>query len=102
MEDFHRTFTQFKEDFPKVYTMHEELGREVHENSGPLDEKTRWMIKIAVSGSCNHKRALETHIRKAKTAGVTDEEIKHTLLLLISSTGFPAFMKAYSVFMDIR
>ncbi len=102
MEDFHRTFTQFKEDFPKVYTMHEELGREVHENSGPLDEKTRWMIKIAVSGSCNHKRALETHIRKAKTAGVTDEEIKHTLLLLISSTGFPAFMKAYSVFKDIR
>jgi AhpD family alkylhydroperoxidase len=98
MEDFHAIFCQFKEEFPKVYAMHEGLGKEIHEHSGPLDEKTRWMIKIAVSASCNHKRALDTHIRKAKSAGVTDEQIKQTLLLLISTTGFPAFMKAYSVY----
>jgi AhpD family alkylhydroperoxidase len=98
MDDYHAIFTRFKEEFPKVYAMHEALGKEIHEHSGPLDEKTRWLIKIAVSASCNHKRALDTHIRKAKSAGVTDEQIKHTLLLLMSTTGFPAFMKAYSVY----
>jgi alkylhydroperoxidase/carboxymuconolactone decarboxylase family protein YurZ len=60
------------------------------------------LIKIAVSGASNYDRALETHIRKAKAAGATDEEIKHTLLLLISTTGFPTFMRAYTVFKRVR
>jgi AhpD family alkylhydroperoxidase len=98
MEDIHAIFSQFKKEFPQVYAKHEALGREVHENSGPLPEKTRWLIKIAVSGACDHKRALETHIAKALASGATDEEIKHALLLLISTNGFPAFMKAYAVF----
>ncbi len=101
MEDFHDIFTQFKKDFPTVHEMQEDLGREIHENSGPLDEKTRWMIKIAISGSCNHKRALDTHIRKAKEAGVTEAEIKQSLLLLIPTAGFPTFMKAYSVYKSV-
>jgi len=46
----------------------------------------------------HHELALETHIMKAKEAGVTDDEIKHALLLLIQTTGFPTFMEAYSVF----
>jgi AhpD family alkylhydroperoxidase len=101
MKDFHPIFTKFKEDFPKVHEMHEALGKEIHENSGPLDDKTRWKIKIAISGACKHGRALETHIKKARAAGITDEEIEHTLLLLIPTVGFPSFMEAYSVFADI-
>ena len=97
MEDIHDVFAQFKEEFPNVYGKHEALGREIHENSGPLPGKTRWLIKIAISGAAGHSKALETHIGKAKEAGVEDEEIKHALLLLISTTGFPSFMKAYSV-----
>ena len=60
------------------------------------------MIKIAISGACNHKRALETHIRKAKAAGVAEDEIKHTLLLLIPTAGFPTFMKSYTVLKSIK
>jgi alkylhydroperoxidase/carboxymuconolactone decarboxylase family protein YurZ len=62
-----------------------------------LAEKSRWLIKIAISAACNHKRALATHIKKARAAGVKDDEIKHALLLLIPTAGFPVFMKAYSV-----
>ena len=97
MKDIHKVFTRFKEEFPEVYARHEALGREVHENAGPLGETSRWLIKIAISAACNHKRALSTHIKKAKAAGVSDEEIKHALLLLIPTAGFPAFMKAYAV-----
>ncbi len=98
MEDLHEIFTKFKEDFPKVYSGHEALGKEIHENSGPLDEKMRWLLKIAISGASQHPIALETHILKAREAGVTEDEIKHALLLLIQSTGFPTFMEAYSIF----
>jgi alkylhydroperoxidase/carboxymuconolactone decarboxylase family protein YurZ len=98
MKDFHEMFTRFKEDFPKVYSEHEALGKEIHEKSGPLTEKVRWLIKIAISGASHHFIALETHILKAKEAGVTDAEIKHAMLMLIQTTGFPNFMEAYSVF----
>jgi alkylhydroperoxidase/carboxymuconolactone decarboxylase family protein YurZ len=67
-----------------------------------LDEKSRWLVKIAISGACNHKRALETHIRKAKSAGVDEAEIRHALLLLIPTAGFPAFMKTYAVLKGIK
>jgi AhpD family alkylhydroperoxidase len=97
MEDLHVIFTKFKDDFPKVYSDHETLGKEIHENSGPLDEKTRWLIKIAISGASRHALALETHITKAREAGVTDDEMKQALLLLIQTTGFPTFMEAYSI-----
>jgi 4-carboxymuconolactone decarboxylase len=101
MEDIHKDFTRFKEEFPEVYARHEALGREVHEKAGPLGENSRWLIKIAISAACNHKRALATHIKKAKAAGVADEEIKHTLLLLIPSAGFPTFMKAFAVLNNV-
>ena len=97
MEDIHEIFTKFKEEFPEIYANHEALGKQIHEKAGPLEEKSRWLIKIAISAACNHKRALATHFRKAKATGVTDEEIKHALLLLIPTAGFPLFMKAYSV-----
>ena len=97
MEDIHKIFTLFKDEFPEVHAKHEALGQEIHEGVGPLEEKSRWLIKIAISAACNHKRALATHIKKAQAAGVTDEEIKHALLLLIPTAGFPMFMKAYSV-----
>jgi len=102
MKDLHKIFSSFKEDFPKVYSDHEDLGKEIHGKSGPLPDKVRWLIKIAISGASHHPLALETHITKARETGVTDEEIKHALLLLIQTTGFPTFMEAYSVFKEMK
>ncbi len=98
MKDLHEIFTEFKHDFPKVYADHEALGKEIHEKSGPLPEHVRWLVKIAISSASHRLIALETHIIKAREAGVPDEEIKHVLLMLITTVGFPAFMEAYNVF----
>jgi len=98
MKDLHEMLTKVKKDFPKMYRRYEELGKEIHENSGPLPAKTRWLIKIAISGASGHRIALETHIMKGKEAGLSDDEIRHALLLLIPTVGFPSFMEAYTVF----
>ena len=98
MEDLHEIFTIFKNDFPAIYQGHEALGKVIHEQAGPLSEKIRWLIKVAVSGASGHTISLETHIAKARKAGATEEEIKHTLLLIIQTTGFPTFMEAYSTY----
>ena len=98
MQDIHDLFTQFKQEFPEIHARHAALGQAIHEQSGPLPEKLRWLIKIAISGACRYERAVETHITKAKAAGATDEEILHTLLLMIPTAGYPTFMEAYAIF----
>ena len=102
MKAIHEIFTVFKEEFPMVNERCESLGEEIHEKSGPLPEKVRWLLKIAISGGSGHTVALETHIAKAREAGVTDAEIKHALLLLIPTVGFPTFMEAYGTLKNMR
>ena len=102
MKDLHKIYTVFKKDFPGINAAHEALGDKIHKESGPLPEKLRWLIKIAISGASKHHLALETHIKKAREAGATEAEIKHALLLLIQTVGFPTFMEAYSVFKNLR
>ncbi len=102
MKDLHKIYTTFKKDFPDINASHEALGEKIHEQSGPLPEKVRWLIKVAISGASGHHLALETHINKARASGATDKEISHALLLLIQTAGFPAFMEAYKVFKNLR
>jgi len=97
MDDIHKIYSEFKDEFPEIHARYASLGKEIHEQAGVLPEKTRWLIKIAISAAGNHRRALATHIGKAREVGVTDAEIKHALLLLIPTAGFPAFMKSYAV-----
>jgi 4-carboxymuconolactone decarboxylase len=102
MKDLHKIYTTFKKDFPELNEAHEALGEKIHKESGPLPEKLRWLIKIAISAASRHQLALETHIKKARTAGATEEEIKHALLLLIQTVGFPTFMEAYQVYKNLK
>jgi len=102
MKDLHEIFAIFKKDFPAVNEGHEALGKIIHEQAGPLPEKVRWLIKVAVSGASGHKLSLETHIAKAREAGATEDEIRHVLLLIIQTTGFPMFMEAYSTYKKMR
>jgi 4-carboxymuconolactone decarboxylase len=102
MDDVHEIFTMFREEFPLIHDKYEGLGQEIHEKSGPLPEKVRWLLKIVISGASGHKLALETHIIKGREAGLTDGEIKHALLLLIPTVGFPTFMEAYQVLSTLR
>ncbi len=97
MKDVHESFTIFKKEFPAIYEAYEALGKEIHEQAGPLPDKYRWLMKVAISGASSHHIALETHILKAREAGATDAEIVQTLMLIIQTAGFPAFMEAYSV-----
>jgi len=101
MKDVHKIFTTFKKDFPDICKKHEALGKDIHEKSGPLPEKTRWLIKVAISGASGHLLALETHIVRAREAGATEDEIKQALLLLIQTTGFPTFMEAYTAYKNL-
>ncbi|HBW35609.1 carboxymuconolactone decarboxylase family protein [Desulfosporosinus sp. BICA1-9] len=82
----------FTEHHESIYKAYETYGRLIHEEGGPLDEKTCWLIKVALSTECQYPRALRTHIYKALSSGCTKEEIEHAILLVAPSAGFPRTM----------
>lgn len=81
------------ENHGEIYEAYKHFGNLVHEKGGPLDEKTRWLIKVALSTDCQYEYALRTHILKALLAGCTKEEIEHAILLVGPTCGFPKMMK---------
>jgi AhpD family alkylhydroperoxidase len=85
----------------EIYEAYEHFGRLVHEKGGPLDEKTRWLIKIAVSASCQYEYALRTHILKALKSGCSKEEIEHAILLIAPTAGFPKMMEGLLILRHI-
>ena len=95
MKDLHGPYADFRAEFPEILEKNEALGQFVHEHGGPLDEKTRWLIKLGISAASHHRSAVSTHVARAREAGATEAEVQHALLLVIPTCGFPTFMEAY-------
>ena len=100
MKQLPKRFKKFQKDFPEVAKAYEELGTAVHQ-SGPLTEKTRALIKLAISTGAGLEGAVHSHTRKAIDAGCSSEEIKQTVMLALPTIGFPATMAAMSWVEDI-
>ena len=88
-------FKKFQKDFPEIYNAYENLGNSVHK-AGPLNEKARALIKLAISSGARLEGAVKTHTRKAIAAGCTLEEIRQTVLLAIPTIGFPSTVAVMS------
>jgi alkylhydroperoxidase/carboxymuconolactone decarboxylase family protein YurZ len=95
-----KRFKKFTEDYPAVAAAYEQLGTAVHK-SGPLDEKTRALIKLAISTGARLEGAVHSHARKAAAAGCSKEEMRQTVLLSLPTIGLPSMMAALSWLDDI-
>lgn len=91
-ESIEKNLEYFKEHHKEVYEAYEKYGKLGHEKGDPLEEKTRWLIKVALSAEAQYEYALRTHILKALKADCTKEEIEHAILLVGPSCGFPRMM----------
>lgn len=100
MDVMERNLHYFIDKHNDIYEAYEAYGHKLHEKGGPLSEKTRWLIKVAISACCQYEYALRTHIKKAVRAGCTREEIEHAILLVAPSGGFPKMMEAILILRD--
>ena len=82
-------------DYPDVGKAYEAYGEAVG-NAGPLDEKTRSLVKLAISIGARMDGAAKSHAHKALEAGATPEEIRHVVLLSAPTIGFPNMMAGLS------
>ncbi len=95
-----KRFERFQNDYPEVTKAYENLGNAVH-SAGPLDEKSRALIKLAISVGARLEGAVHSHCRKAVESGITKEEIRQTVLLALPTIGLPSTMAAMSWIDDI-
>ncbi|RPI17707.1 MAG: carboxymuconolactone decarboxylase family protein [Ignavibacteriae bacterium] len=95
-----KRYKKFMDENPDIGKAYEDLGTAVHK-AGPLDDKTRALIKIAISTGARMEGAVHSHTRKALKAGVTPEEIHHAVKLSLPTIGLPSMMAALSWVDDI-
>ncbi|MBZ5726243.1 MAG: carboxymuconolactone decarboxylase family protein [Acidobacteriia bacterium] len=79
----------FERKHPAVWDAFARLGESCHE-SGPLDEKTRRLVKLALAIALRHEGAVHSATRNALRRGVTREELEHVAILAITTIGWPA------------
>jgi alkylhydroperoxidase/carboxymuconolactone decarboxylase family protein YurZ len=81
--------TSFEKKYPAVWDAFAKLGEACHE-TGPLDEKTRRLVKLALAIAFRSEGAVHSATRNALQSGVTREEIEHVAVLAITTIGWPA------------
>jgi 4-carboxymuconolactone decarboxylase len=100
MSKLPKRFTDFVDRFPGVGEAYHRLGKEVAD-AGPLDAKTRQLVKVGIAIAAGLEGGTHSHVRKALEAGATPEEIRHAALQCLTTIGFPAMMKGMSWIDDV-
>ena len=85
----------FKTRYSRVWEAFTALGDRCHE-AGPLDEKSRRLVKVALSVGAGLEGATHSAVRNALQAGLTADEIGHVAVLAITTLGLPAATRAYT------
>lgn len=78
---------------PKVMKAYEALATAAHE-AGPLDERTRRLVKLAIAVGARMEGAVRSHARQARDVGVTSKEMDHVVLLALTTIGLPSAVAA--------
>jgi AhpD family alkylhydroperoxidase len=93
MSDLPGPYELFQHQRPNVWRAYENLGEIVAE-AGPLDHKTRELIKLGMAAASGSISAVQSHTHRLLEQGVTPEEIEHAILLGVTTLGFPSMMAA--------
>jgi AhpD family alkylhydroperoxidase len=69
--------------------------------AGPLDERTSQLIQLGAAAATRSEGAVHSHTRRALKAGASPDDVRHALVLLTSTIGFPNVVAALSWADDI-
>lgn len=88
-----RPVEAFKDDYGEVWRAFTQLGDQCHQ-AGPLDERTRRLVKLALAIGAGLEGGTHSAVRNALASGVTPEEMRHVAVLGITTLGLPSTMRA--------
>ncbi len=88
-------YTGIQKKYKSFMKAVENLGKAA-KAAGPLNEKTARLIQLAAAASSRSEGSVHSHVRRALAAGAKPEEIRHAIILLTSTIGFPNVSAALS------
>ena len=90
-----KTYTSIVQRYPVFGRALSDLGETVRKQ-GPIEGKQAQLIQLAAAASIRSEGAVHSHTRRALESGASDDEIRHTIILLTSTIGFPSVAAALS------
>jgi alkylhydroperoxidase/carboxymuconolactone decarboxylase family protein YurZ len=88
------------ERHPEIWEKFSELGKACAD-AGPLDNRTRHLVKLALAAGAGLEGATHSHVRRARADGVSPEDIHHVALLAIPTLGLPTAVRTLTWMDDI-
>jgi alkylhydroperoxidase/carboxymuconolactone decarboxylase family protein YurZ len=79
-----------RDQYPEIWDAFTKLAEACHDKGGPLDERSRKLVKLAIAIGHRHEGGVHSAVRHALAAGVTPEELRHVALLAVTTIGWPA------------
>ena len=100
MRDVPERFRIFCARHPGVAAAYEDLAAECRK-VGPLDAREQALARLGVAIGSQVEGAVRSQARKALDTGLTPDEIRHAMMLSLSTIGFPRMMAAIAWTEDI-
>ncbi len=88
-------YRRLRDRYPECFDALENLGSSLRD-AGPIPDAQAHLIQLAAAATLRSEGAVHSHTRRALAAGARAEEIRHALLLLTSTIGFPNVAAAMS------
>ena len=93
-------YTSIQKKYKGVMKALENLGKAA-KTAGPLNIKNSELVQLAAAAAIRSEGSVHSHARRALAAGAKPEEIRHTVILLTSTIGFPSVSAALSWVDDV-
>lgn len=94
------TYKRFTERYPDLATAWESMARAG--KTGPLDEETQRLVKLAVAVGALREGAVHASVRKARAMGIEAEALEQVIALASTTLGLPATVAAYTWVQDVQ
>lgn len=100
MSKLPRPFIEFKKTYEKVFNSYESLGNAAGE-AGPLSQREVALVRLATAAGAGLEGAVHAHCRRALEAGLSPDEVRHAMILGVTTLGFPSMMANLSRANDV-
>ena len=94
------TAGQVAQEQPELWAAFQALGTATSA-AGPLDERTRRLVNLALAIGADSEGATHSHARRALAEGVSAEEMDQVAFLAITTLGWPQAIRGLTWVRDV-
>jgi len=86
-------YKDFQKQFPRIARAYDELAQSCTKQ-GPLNKKCQRLIKLGIAIGISSEGAVRSHARRALEEGISAKELRHAVLMAMTTAGFPTMIAA--------